>query len=170
MSLGILYATFTFTNILASAILSVLGAKACLLIGSLTYGGFVAASITFTAPIMFPMSAVIGAGAAILWTAQGAYVTRCSQYHEQSKQLAAGSSVGEFNGTFWSIFQISQFGGNLLVALLFHFDISDRTVFIIMTIICFVGSSGLIWIQYVARRSRYSTHPALLRWRTRLTD
>ncbi len=83
-ALGILYACFAASNFVSSFIVTTLGSKLCLIIGAITYALFVAANIAFVEAILFASSALIGVGASILWTAQGAYISNCAALHEQA--------------------------------------------------------------------------------------
>jgi len=146
-SLGILYSVFTFGNILSSVAVRYMGPKVSLILGSVTYGLFVAANILFKAYVMFPAAALLGLGAALIWTAEGVYVTRCAEYHETVNNLPASSTSGYFNGIFFFIFQINQFLGNALVALLFLTGISTATIFVITTFIALGGTCILFFIR-----------------------
>jgi MFS family permease len=94
---------------------------------------------------------LIGIGASILWTAQGAYISNCAALHEQAHGLPATSTLGYFNGLFFSLFQVNQLVGNLLAALLFKADVSQRTIFIIMTTICAFGCFTLLFLSNSAK-------------------
>jgi MFS transporter, NAG-T family, sugar:H+ symporter len=145
-TLGILYSVFMVTNIVSSAIVSRLGPKLALIFGSMTYVLYVAANIIYTPWSMYPAGFLLGVGAAVLWTAQGVYITRCSGYHEVANDLPLKSSIGFFNGLFFSIFQVNQLLGNLLVALLFLQDVATNVIFIITSLI---AASGTVLLTFI---------------------
>lgn len=138
-TVGVLYVVFTVATLFSSAAVRKLGPKLAMLVGSFTYAGYVAANILYTPGVMYPAGALLGVGAALIWTGQGVYITRSSRYYELASGLPARSTVGHFNGVFWSIFQVNQFLGNLLVALLFAYHISERTVFAITSLVALGG-------------------------------
>lgn len=146
-ALGILYASFTASNFFASFIVTTCGAKTCLFVGSLTYVAFVAANIHYTMYILYLFSAMLGIGASVLWCAQGAYIANCATRHELQHSLPSGSTLGLFNGIFFTFFQCNNCIGSLLAALLFHENMSEETIFIVMTGIAAVGSLTLLGLK-----------------------
>lgn len=150
-ALGILYACFTLANFVSSFIVSSLGSKMCLILGSFTYVLFVAANIVYVELLLYLSSGLLGLGASVLWTAQGAYISNCSALHEQQLGLPTSSTLGFFNGLFFSIFQVNQLLGNLLAAALFKADVSTGTIFIVMTAICAVGALTLLFLNDPAK-------------------
>lgn len=146
-AVGILYVAFMLTNLVSAAVVDAVGPRLSLVAGAATYVVFVAANVPFTPATMYPAGALVGVGAAVLWTAQGVYLTRCAERHEAALGLEAGSTMGHFNGIFWSIFQVSQFAGNLLVALLFAASVSTRSVFVVTACVCAVGTASLLLLK-----------------------
>lgn len=111
------------------------------------YTAYAAANIYFEAALLYSASVLIGIGAAILWCAQGGYITRLSQIHEKLNQLGEGSSLGSFNGMFWSFFQASQILGSALVALLHWQCIEEFAICTILTAISLSGCLLFVWLQ-----------------------
>lgn len=144
VGLTILYGVFTVSNIISSFVIEIIGVKLCLFLGSLTYALYVAANVHILSYVLFASSAVIGFGAAILWTAQGAFISSCATFYETANGLQPSSTMGMFNGIFFSIFQVNQFLGNLLAATMYTFEVPSWIVFLVMTIICVVGSVSLL--------------------------
>ena len=109
---------------------------------------------TYAVPtLLYASSAVIGLGAAILWTAQGGFIAACAGQHEEENGLAAHSTMGQFNGLFFSLFQLNQFVGNLLAALLYTYRASQSAVFGMMTVICGCGVATLLLLPRTHRSS-----------------
>ena len=92
-SLSILYCVFGFCCFISLPIVKRLGAKCCLITGALCYtfyvGSFILPSISYTNPsfkvsrtlivtIILVGAAINGFGAAILWVAQGEYLSKCA--------------------------------------------------------------------------------------------
>lgn len=71
-----------------------------------------------------------GAGAGILWTAQGSYMAEC----------ACDENKGFFNSYFWSIFMSSNIVGNLIGAFTVDSGGSKATLFLIFSILSIFGS------------------------------
>jgi len=94
-SLCIIYAVSAFANWLAPSIVALLGVKRSLISGAVPYAVFVVSFIYPTAWVLYVMSALVGVGAAVLWTAQGTYLTLASTSETMSKNA----------GLFWAISQ-----------------------------------------------------------------
>jgi len=138
-TLVILYGVFTIANLVSPMVLNLIGARIALVFGGLTYALFVCANISVQKWSSYASGALLGLGAAMIWTAQGAVITNFSLLHEFQTAAPKGSTLGYFNGFFFSIFQFNQFVGNLLVAVLFQAKLSDKVVFIVASIICAAG-------------------------------
>ena len=182
ISLGILYGVnAVFCIILPNIIGHYISIKVSLLMGALTYGFFVASYIHLIDIVLYITSGILGIGAGLLWIAEGTFVTSCANEFEYEYLLPFNSELGMktflfrfffyiydsvykhnntpkqgyFNGVFWFIFQFNQFIGNLLAALLFQFDVPNQTIFIILSIICFIGCSGFLFLKSFNKEIRY---------------
>lgn len=78
--------------------------------------------------ILFLGSVLAGFGQAIMWVAQGEYISQC----------ASDENKGFYIGFFWSWYMGSQIFGNLIGAILIT-DISGPSFFVVMTAIMFVA-------------------------------
>jgi MFS family permease len=110
-ALGALYFTFSLANFIAPTIAFLLGERIAMMVGAVGYALFVTANIlNHDASYFFPLflmgGIANGLGAAILWTAQGSYITKNS----------TTDTMGRNNGIFFGLFQISQVAGNLIAA------------------------------------------------------
>lgn len=95
ISLAIIYAVFALCNWFAPSALSKTGPRGAMLIGSAAYCFFV---ITFLWPktwLLYFASCVLGVGAALIWTGQGTYLSRCSD----------PSTISRNSGIFWAMLQ-----------------------------------------------------------------
>ena len=144
IGLGILYAVFTLSNTFSAWVVNSTSTRLSLFFGALTYALYVAANIHTLPLLLYPSSAIIGLGAAILWTAQGSFIAHSSAQHERAHSLPPHSTMGYFNGIFFSIFQVNQFLGNLLAALLYTYQATQAAVFGVMTVICGCGVATLL--------------------------
>ncbi|XP_058827381.1 UNC93-like protein MFSD11 isoform X2 [Topomyia yanbarensis] len=133
-SLAVIYATLSISNWLIPSAMSKIGPKIAMLLGSITYCFFI---LTFLWPqtwLLYAASAILGSGAALIWTGQGIYLSKCSD----------DSTIPRNSGIFWALLQMSMFFGNLLVFFLFqgkmHIDKNTRTlVFSILASIAVIG-------------------------------
>ncbi|XP_074647181.1 UNC93-like protein MFSD11 isoform X2 [Tubulanus polymorphus] len=83
---------------------------------------------------LYTMSVLLGPGAAVLWTAQGSYLTINSD----------SATIPITSGIFWALFQTSMLFGNLYVYFTFKGNItvdaeSRTTLFSVFTALCVVG-------------------------------
>ncbi|CAH8582400.1 unnamed protein product [Dicrocoelium dendriticum] len=103
VSLSILYAAFSIFNWFAAVVVMLLGTKYAMFTGSVCYVAFIATFIEPRAWSIYLGSIVSGCGAAVLWTAQGALLTECSDE----------TNVNQYFSIFWGLFQSSQVIGGL---------------------------------------------------------
>ncbi|KAF6769694.1 hypothetical protein AHF37_12294 [Paragonimus kellicotti] len=97
VSLSILYAAFSIFNWFAAIVVKLLGPKYTMFLGALCYLVFVATFMEPRAWSLYLGSIINGFGAAVLWTAQGAFVTSCS----------TESNVARNFSIFWALLQFS---------------------------------------------------------------
>ena len=69
-SLAIVYAVFTVANWIAPSAVAMIGPRATMIIGALAYVGFIAQLLILNEWLLYLMSALLGIGAALIWTAQ----------------------------------------------------------------------------------------------------
>ncbi|CAF3791677.1 unnamed protein product [Rotaria sordida] len=147
-ALGIIYLVFCLTNlVLSSYITRSLGIRLTLIFSSLTYVSFAASNIKYNKWTLYISAFLIGLGAAFLWTAHGVYVTISTNKHEQVNNLVSSSTRGLMNGTFFSIYQLNQIIGNLLVSFLFHIKLDEWIIFTILAGIGGLGTFSLIFLR-----------------------
>ncbi|KAH7693342.1 Ion channel regulatory protein, partial [Aphelenchoides avenae] len=94
-TLAIIYFVFTFANFVAAPIVGKLKAKWSMVVGALTYGIFQAGFLFLNEPFLYISSAMMGIGAAVIWTAQGKYLSLNS----------SEETAGKHSGIFWAISQ-----------------------------------------------------------------
>ncbi|CAH1793783.1 unnamed protein product [Owenia fusiformis] len=142
-SLAIIYLTFAGANWAAPSIVAVCGPKISMVMGGAAYLLFI---VSFLKPMTWALytgSVLIGIGAAIIWTAQGCFLT----LNSDSETIARNS------GIFWALMQCSLLFGNLYVYFAFkgkeEVDANTRTtLFIVLSSACLVG----ILMLFVLRR------------------
>ncbi|XP_029995910.1 UNC93-like protein MFSD11 [Sphaeramia orbicularis] len=112
-SLGIIYGVFSFSNLLAPTVVTVIGPKFAMFVSGLLYSGYIAVFIVPVTWAFYFTSALIGVGAALLWTAQGHFLVENSE----------ASTINRNTGMFWALLQCSMLFGNLYI----YFDWNGRT-------------------------------------------
>jgi len=138
-SLAIIYAAFALANWITPSIITVIGPKFTMFIGSLTYSVFIAAFLFPQTWLLYFTSALLGFGAALIWTGQGNYLTLNS----------SSDNVSRNSGVFWAELQCSFLFGNLFVFFQFQgrdqIDSATRmVVFIVLLVVGAVGMIGLL--------------------------
>ena len=82
-------------------------------------------------------AAINGAGAGILWTAQGKFISEC----------ACAENKGFFNSYFWAIFMASQVSGNLIGGLVLKYGGKKTTLFLIFSCLAIAGSFMMCFLR-----------------------
>ena len=79
-------------------------------------------------------AAINGAGAGILWVAQGKFISDC----------ACKENVGFFNSYFWAFFMASQITGNVTAGLVLKQGEDQSLLFIVFAVLAVVGSCSFL--------------------------
>ena len=102
-----LYGVFTLACLVAPKVVGLIGPKMAMVVGAVPYVLLVFANMAPSYYTFIPSFAGVGLGAAILWTGQGMYLSRCSI----NEAAATGESTevvsSRFNGVFWTAFQFN---------------------------------------------------------------
>lgn len=133
-SLAIIYSVFAICNWIAPSIISFTSPKVAMVLGSIIYTAFILLFLVGESWLLYLMSAVIGLGAAVIWTGQGNYLV----LNSDSDTIQRNSSI------FWAMLQCSMFFGNIFVYFQFEGekDISADTrtvVFIVLGVLAAIG-------------------------------
>ncbi|KAL6262460.1 hypothetical protein P5V15_007545 [Pogonomyrmex californicus] len=141
ISLCIIYGVFATCNWLAPSYISVTGPRVSILTGACCYVLFIASFFWPHDALLYSMSALVGIGAALIWTGHGQYLTENSDNETMSRNA----------GIFWAIFQTSQFAGNLFVFFIFtepNINKEQRTiVFSVLTSLAVLGTLILLVLR-----------------------
>eukprot|EP01083_Nonionella_stella_P149459 474813_1 len=146
-SLGILYGVNCIACLVLPSIMNRMSCKTSMFIGAISFSFFVASYIHPNVYVQYITSALLGIGSAFFWIGEGEFVALCSNQFEYHYALPFNSKLGYFNGIFQLSFQLSQFIGNLLAALLKQHGISNQHVFTIFTIICGLGTVLFLFLK-----------------------
>ncbi len=117
-TLSVIYAVFAATNIVAPKVVSLLGPRLGMFLGSLCYVLLVAANIFPSWGTLVPASALVGVGAGVLWTSQNIYMSRCAAREARATGERVDDVTSRFNGIFWAGFQLNGAAGLCLAAVL----------------------------------------------------
>ncbi|XP_065066006.1 UNC93-like protein MFSD11 [Rhopilema esculentum] len=148
-SLSIIYAVFSVANFIAPPIVSVVGPRVALLLSGLTYCIFIGSLIYPFVWSLYLASVIVGFGAAVIWTAQGNFLTINSN-HE---------TMGRNSGIFWALLQCSLLFGNMFVYFYLNgkSDISakeGRTIFTVLSSCCFAGTLCFLFLRKAPGQSQ----------------
>ncbi|UJR14080.1 hypothetical protein I4U23_001076 [Adineta vaga] len=114
-SLSIIYACLIFSAIfLPHPLIAIFGVKWTLVICQIPYLLYVAANYYPKGYLMYPAAALVGLGAAPLWTSKCSYLTDTGTIYAESKLVHKDIIVNRFFGIFFMFFQSSQVWGNLI--------------------------------------------------------
>lgn len=122
-SLSIIYFFFTFFNLVIPSIVKKLGAKWSQIIGASGYLFFMLTFLYLNVYLLYFGSAVLGAGAALLWAGNGCYLVEISRRNKMERN----------SGIMWAMLQSSLItGGIFLIYVLRSGDLSNSFTFIYM--------------------------------------
>ena len=174
VSLGMIYLSFVLWCIPGPRIVKRLSCRASLMVGGGTYVLYILANLTHFLLhynnvlssssydgfyLLVPTALVLGFGAAILWSAQGTYLTN----------VAGQEELGKYNGIFFFIFQSTQIVGNLISALVLGktasgvYTKSEVVLFIVFVALSVVGVCG--FYSSVPSKSAENRSPRIpFRW------
>ncbi|KZS04435.1 Protein unc-93 A [Daphnia magna] len=138
ISLAIIYAVLSISNWISPSIISVIGPKWSMLVGGFFYSLYIASFFLQQSWALYTCSALLGFGAALIWTGQGNYLTLNSN----------GTNISRNSGVFWAVFQCSFLFGNLFVFFLFQGreQIDQQTRTILYSVLLVVGTLGLLLV------------------------
>jgi len=106
ISISVVYAVFALSNFFSSAIVKLFGHKAAMFVSALSYLLYIVMYLNPSPLFMYTSSAILGIGAAVIWTAQGNFL------HLQSTDE---DSMSRNTGIFWCMFQCSLIIGTLYI-------------------------------------------------------
>lgn len=88
--------------------------------------------------LLYLASGILGVGAALIWTGQGNYLSKCSNT----------STISQNSGIFWAMFQMSLFLGNTFVYFVFQGKekIDADTRLLVFSVLIGVAILGIIFL------------------------
>ena len=127
-SLATVYAVFAVSNWAAPSIVSILGPILSMVLGAICYFLFVISFLKPMTATLYIASVLVGVGAAVIWTAQGNYLTINSD----------STTISRNSGVFWALLQMSLFLGNMYVYFKFGGEViitaaTRTTLFIVLS-------------------------------------
>ncbi|KAJ8983849.1 hypothetical protein NQ317_016454 [Molorchus minor] len=144
-SLAIIYLFLSVFNWAAPSVISLIGPKFSMILGGFTYLLFITSFVIPKTWLLYLVSAIIGIGAAMIWTGQGNYLTINS----------SPSTISRNSGIFWAMLQLSMFIGNLFVYFAFKGKerIDKNTRQIVIWTLSLVALCGII-VLLLLRKSK----------------
>ena len=112
-SLAIVYAVFSVANWFAPPVVSKIGPRFTLILGGVCYACFIAQLMKPNNALLYSASALIGIGAAMIWVAQGNFLTLNSD----------AATMERNSGIFWAMLQCSMVIGNMY----YYFEVQGQT-------------------------------------------
>jgi MFS family permease len=163
-----LYAMFTLSCFASPAVCVKLGPRTTAFVGCLCYGALCLASLllaltrgaAWVRPLCVLAGAVVGVGAALLWTAQGQLLL-C---------WGGAASMGRTFAVFWGIFNLSAVAGGILTFGYFSQHESEAAPVALYAIFCccVLAGSGGTWLLK-RPPSLVADESAVLSWRSEAT-
>ncbi|XP_002732131.1 UNC93-like protein MFSD11 [Saccoglossus kowalevskii] len=146
-SLAIIYSVFAASNWVAPSVVSVIGPKKSMLAGGVMYALFIGSFIQPTVWALYLTSVLVGIGAAVIWTAQGNFLTINSDTE----------TIGRNSGIFWALLQCSLLFGNLFVYFKFKGEsrITDETRITVYVVLLVLAAIGIL--LFLLLRSKRTT-------------
>lgn len=138
IGLSILYVVYGLSSFFAPVIVELVGVRLSLFSASIGYVMFIICVEPYLDSIFYPISAIEGVAAALLWTAQPVYLSKCS---------SDPSTLGKYSGIFFSIFQTALVLGNLLSSALLSSSVKEENLLYILAAIGFCGSIVLALLR-----------------------
>jgi hypothetical protein len=141
VSLAILYLIFTIICIPAPKLVTHLGPKLSMIIGSAPYALFVLSFLHPGWPTTLTSHALVGVGAPLVWTGQSIYLSRCARENAYVTGTSSEAATSYFNGLFYSLFSVTGFVGTLGSSFILNYagDNATTLLFIVLSIICGLG-------------------------------
>jgi MFS family permease len=148
--LSILYCFAAFSNFASSSVLSIFGknTKVALTSASFCYVQYLAVISAYLyfkdmqdilRWVLYGSAALIGFGAAILWTAQGTLLALNSDE----------STRGVHMGLFWAFFQVSLVAGNIIAYFVFAKEIEPFILFAVFIVVASFGGFLFLTLRRV---------------------
>ncbi|KAH9161908.1 hypothetical protein LEN26_001206 [Aphanomyces euteiches] len=152
--LGTVYLTFTLTSLVGPVVPNYFGMKKSLFGSALIYALFAFANLIVALNptnqdlhwwIMIPAAVLEGVAASVLWIAQASYLTEVSVLYSKYKHEPLVSSMGFFNGLFYSIFRLSAILGNFISSFVLGFLVwSSQSLFVLYTLLGLSGATLML--------------------------
>uniref|UniRef100_A0A1I7YHP5 UNC93-like protein MFSD11 n=1 Tax=Steinernema glaseri TaxID=37863 RepID=A0A1I7YHP5_9BILA len=149
-SMAIIYGVFTLSNFAAAPVVRLLGPRWGMVFGSSCYAAFQAGFLHLNETYLYISSAVLGLGAAVLWTGQGNYLALNSTEANSKRN----------SGVLWGISQCCIAFGGLFLYLMFQNSdshISDSTVTTVYGVFTGLSIVGVITIALLRTPPRVAS-------------
>ena len=168
--LAVLYFSICVSSVMSTALLKKLGVYKCLVFGGLGHFSFVFANIFpaikydhpdsesvatsqgFITGMLIVCAIVNGLGAAMIWVANGNYISQC----------ATPSTKGLFYGFFWIVYMMSQVVGSLIGAAILKSGKDQTFFYLSLAILAAAASLSFVFIRKPLVLEEVSDQPMVL--------
>lgn len=124
LSMSVTYASFVVGCICATALVQNVRPKMAILMSLFGYFIYTASNFYPGYYTLVPASAILGFTMALLWTAQGTYITSIAVAYAAVAGKNHNNILGLFNGFFLFLIQIAQILGNLVSSTVFNIEMA----------------------------------------------
>ena len=153
-SLATIFMVHTVANWIAPSVIAVTGPRLAMFVGAATFALFKAQLLLLNTELLYAASALLGVGAAILWTAQGYFLAQNSDHETISRN----------SGIFWAMLNCSALIGHIFVYFQFRGsdDIDGETRTLVVTALMCMATAGTLvvttlrptpWTEHEAKKS-----------------
>lgn len=137
-SLLLIYSTFSLSSLPAAWVSRRIGFKRAMILGAMAYAVYIVSLAVVNIPLLLASSIFVGAGAAILWVAQG----------ECLIAIAEKKRIGEASGIFLSFWSVSSIASIVLMGIfLDKFALFQRTLLLVLSAGPLVGGAVLLGVR-----------------------
>ena len=148
LSVALIYITWIIMSLtFTKSFVNCLTPKYSMVVGTILYGLYSISSIFIIVPIYIIASILVGIGAGLVWIGQGISITKFANEQELLLNKPVNSLLGTFNGIFGVYTNFNYVIGNLVGGLIFQFDGSVDVLYVVMSVVSFIGSGLLLFIS-----------------------
>ncbi|CAJ0945313.1 unnamed protein product, partial [Mesorhabditis belari] len=133
-SMSIIYFVFTLCNLIAPPVIARIGPKWSMVFGAGCYTIFLLGFLHLSAWLLYSLSALLGLGAALIWTGNGVYLVRFSR----EGKMARNSAI------MWTMLQTSLVAGAIFLAFVLHTGDLVSSFHFVYTVFAAVCAAGIL--------------------------
>ena len=152
LSMSCLYAAFLIGCVISAALVQNIRPKMAILMSLVGYLLYTISNFYPGYYTLVPASAILGFTMALLWTAQGTYITSIAVAYAAVAGKNHNSILGLFNGFFLFLIQVAQILGNLISSTVFNIEMAREDNI-------YMNNTATSSLQPVSQRTLYAESP-----------